>query len=62
MQSKSLIGFILPQFHDLHKEYLLKLIDLVKTKKLRIILDFGKNSSEGEFVGIENVVRGVQVC
>ena len=62
MKSASLTGFLLPNFNTHFPEYLKKLIELVLSKKIKIILDFGKSETEGEFIGIESVVRGVEVC
>jgi hypothetical protein len=61
MGCKSLTGFILSAYKDLFKEYLTNLIQQVMTNKLRVVLDFGQNSSEGQFEGIDSVVRGVEV-
>jgi hypothetical protein len=37
------------------------LIELYSNDKLKIILDFGQNSPNGPFEGIDAVVKGVEV-
>ncbi len=61
MNSQSLTGFFLKDYSDLFKEYLPQLIEQVLSNKLRIVLDFGQNTTEGKFERIESVVRGVEV-
>ena len=59
--SKTLSGFYLPDHKDLYAKYLKQLIGDVVNNKLRVVLDLGQNTSEGEFSGIDSVVRGVEV-
>ncbi len=61
MNSQSLNGFLFHNYSDLFKDYLKQLIEQVLTNKLRIVLDFGVNTSAEKFDGIESVVRGVEV-
>jgi hypothetical protein len=61
MGAKSLVGFILTAYKDLFKEYLSQLIEQVSNNKLKVVLDFGQNTTEGKFEGIDSVVRGVEV-
>jgi hypothetical protein len=61
MNSQSLTGFLLANYSELYKQYLTQLIEQVVSNKLRIVLDFGQNTSEGKFEGIDSVVRGVEV-
>ncbi|CAG2162885.1 unnamed protein product, partial [Oppiella nova] len=58
--SKTLSGFCLPDYKDLYAKYLKQLIGDVVNNKLRVVLDLGQNTSEGEFTGIDSVVRGVE--
>jgi hypothetical protein len=48
-------------YKDLFKEYLPQLIEQVSNNKLKVVLDFGQNTTEGKFEGIDSVVRGVEV-
>ncbi|CAG2174611.1 unnamed protein product [Oppiella nova] len=61
MKNQTLSGFILSAYKHLFTEYLPKLVEAVVTNKLRIVLDFGIKSGDGEFNGIDSVVRGVEV-
>jgi len=61
MDSKTLTGFFLPNCADSYKEYLKKLFEQFMTNKIKVVLDFGQNTSEGKFEGIDSVVRGVEV-
>ena len=54
-------GFILPAHKVKFQEYLNQLIVDVIDKRLRVVLDLGQNTSEGQFFGIDSVVRGVEV-
>lgn len=60
MGAKTLVGFILTVYKDLFKEYLPQLIEQVSTNKLKVVLDFGQNTTEGKFEGIDSVVGGVE--
>ncbi|XP_054153308.1 prostaglandin reductase 3-like [Oppia nitens] len=60
MGNKSLTGYILSGFNHLFPEYLTKLIGDVVNNKLKIVIDLGQNTTEGEFKGIDGVVRGVE--
>jgi len=60
MQSKTLSGFLLSNYRELFEDYLKNLIKLVLSDKLRVVLDFGQNTSVGQFEGINSVVRGVE--
>ncbi len=60
-KSQSLIGFRFRHFSHLFNEYLKNLIELYSNDKLKIILDFGQNSPNGPFEGIDAVVKGVEV-
>ncbi len=55
--SKSISGFMLPNYSHKFKEYLPKLIKLVSEGKIKILVDLGKNDPQGAFEGIESVVR-----
>ncbi|CAG2183483.1 unnamed protein product, partial [Oppiella nova] len=59
--SKTLSGFYLSDYKHLYAKYLKQLIGDVVNNKLRVVLDLGQNTSEGEFAGIDSVVRGVEV-
>ncbi|CAG2163978.1 unnamed protein product [Oppiella nova] len=61
MKNQTLSGFILSGYKHLFTEYFTKLVEDVVTNKLRIVLDFGIKSGDGEFNGIDSVVRGVEV-
>jgi hypothetical protein len=54
-------GFFLLNFKDFYSEYLPKLIELLAKKELKIVLDFGQNTIEGQFEGIDSIARGVEV-
>ena len=56
------MGFSLPKHRQYYGEYLRKLIELMHNKQIKVVLDSGENTSEGPFVGIDSVVRGVEVC
>ncbi|CAM6031342.1 unnamed protein product, partial [Sphagnum compactum] len=60
LHSKSLNGFFLLNFKDFYSEYLPKLIELLAKKELKIVLDFGQNTIEGQFEGIDSIARGVE--
>lgn len=60
LHSKSLNGFFLPNFKDFYSEYLPKLIQLLAKKELKIVLDFGQNTIDGQFKGIDSIARGVE--
>ncbi len=38
------------------------MIELYANNKLKIVLDFGQNSENGPFEGIDSVIKAVQVC
>jgi NADPH-dependent curcumin reductase CurA len=59
-KSQSLIGFRFRHFSHLFNEYLKNLIELYSNNKLKIIIDFGQNSPNGPFEGIDAVVKGVE--
>ena len=61
MGNQSLTGFLLTGYNDLFPKYLKQLVEDVVSNRLRVVLDFGQNISEREFVGIDSVVRGVEV-
>ena len=61
MKNQSLIGFTVEGFTELYKQYSKQLIEMIASKKITIILDFGLNAKDGPFEGIESVVRGVEV-
>ncbi|CAG2174610.1 unnamed protein product, partial [Oppiella nova] len=58
--NQMLSGFFIWKNRELFPKYLPKLIENVVNNKLRVVLDLGQNTSEGEFVGIDSVVRGVE--
>jgi len=60
MGNQSLTGFLLTGYSDLFPKYLKQLVEDVVSNRLRVVLDFGQKSSEGEFKGIDSVVRGVE--
>lgn len=62
MNSWSLTGFLLTSEEKRFPEYLPILIGDIMSGKLKITCDIGKNSPGGEFKGIEDAVRGVEVC
>ena len=61
MNNQSLTGFLLSGFPQLFPKYLKQLTEEVLSGKLRIVLDLGQTSTDGPFVGIDSVVRGVEV-
>ena len=61
MGNQSLTGFLLTGYSDLFPKYLKQLVEDVVSNRLRVVLDLGQKSSEGEFKGIDSVVRGVEV-
>lgn len=46
---------------NLYPEYSKKLSDMLISGALKIKLDFGSTSKEGPFIGIQSVVRAVEV-
>ncbi|XP_054153339.1 prostaglandin reductase-3-like [Oppia nitens] len=60
MKSNSLNGFLLTQFTEDFPQYLPKLMTMLANNELKSILDFGDNSSDGQFAGIESVMRAVE--
>ncbi|CAG2109564.1 unnamed protein product [Medioppia subpectinata] len=60
MKNQTLSGLLLTGYSDLFPKYLKQLVGDVVSNKLRVVLDFGQKSSEGEFNGIDSVVRGVE--
>ncbi|CAG2167451.1 unnamed protein product, partial [Oppiella nova] len=59
--SRTLSGFNISDHKALFGKHVQQLIGDVVNNKLRVVLDLGQNTSEGEFVGIESVVSGVEV-
>ena len=54
-------GFLLTQYTDEFPKYLPKLMQMLAKGELKTVLDFGDNTSGGQFVGIDSVLRGVEV-
>ena len=61
MDSKTISGFLLSDYLHLIQDYFQKLHKLFQDGHLKILLDFGQNSPNGPFEGIESVVNGVEV-
>lgn len=57
VESKTLSGFIVSDFHELFGDYLKTLVGLFKEGKLTVKVDDGKNTPEGSFKGLEDIVR-----
>ena len=52
---------MLTQFKEYFPKYLPKLIEMLANNELKIAVDLGLNSVNGEFKGIDSVVRAVEV-
>ena len=61
MNNQTISGFLLFGWFHLFPKYLKEMVEDVVSGKLRIVLDLGKTTSEGQFNGIDAVVRGVEV-
>ena len=61
MGSKCLVGFLITSYSDLFPKYANQLVEDISNNKLKVVLDFGQNTNEGKFEGIDSVVRGVEV-
>ncbi|CAG2119437.1 unnamed protein product, partial [Medioppia subpectinata] len=59
--NQMLSGFFIWHNRDLFPKYMPQLVEDVVSNKLKIAVDLGLNTSEGEFKGIDSVVRGVEV-
>lgn len=56
----TLVGFSFRAFSHLFEEYLKNMIELYANNKLKIVLDFGQNSENGTFEGIDSVIKAVE--
>ena len=61
MNNQSISGFFLPGWSHLFPKYLKEMIEDVVSGKLRIVHDLRQTTSEGQFNGIDAVVRGVEL-
>jgi len=57
MGSKSLNGFMLPNYGTNFREYLPKLLTLIAQDKIKAQVDIGEQSPGGKFVGVDQIVR-----
>ncbi|KPM10357.1 quinone oxidoreductase-like protein [Sarcoptes scabiei] len=57
MGSKSLVGFMLPNYSDSYPEYLPKLIGMIANGSIQANVDLGENTAEGKFFGLDQIAR-----
>ncbi|KAG8197489.1 hypothetical protein JTE90_007228 [Oedothorax gibbosus] len=60
MKSAAVQGFLLFYFTDCFPTYFKYLCENVQSKKLTPLVDTGLSTPEGEFVGMEGIIRGVE--